>query len=141
MTTIAWPDRRADVVAALSVLAALRPHARTSWPGLTEAVHWLVDDTFWDQRSPVADIGTILGDADEADAITATLEPLSAVLDELGPTAADDDYLTHPRWREVAHAAADARHLLTAGTPEHRPGRPGHRAGGGDPDSTLDLGK
>ncbi|MET7951230.1 hypothetical protein [Micromonospora sp. NPDC005324] len=117
MTTIAWPDRRADIITALAVLATLRPHTPTSWPGLTEAVHWLIDDTFWDQRSPSSDIGTILSRANEADAITATLKPLSAILDELGPTAADDDYLTHPRWHEVTHAAADAHQLMTGQTP------------------------
>jgi len=116
MTTIAWPDRRADIINALSVLATLRPHRTTSWPGLTEAVHWLVDDTFWDQHHPRNEIGTVLADADEATAITATLEPLSAILDELGPTAADDDYLTHPRWHEVTHAAADAHRLMTGRT-------------------------
>ncbi|MGW9193042.1 SCO4402 family protein [Micromonospora chersina] len=111
--TIAWPDRRADIITALAVLATLRPHAPTPWPGLTEAVHWLIDDTFWDQHSPARDIGTILGSVKEADAITATLEPLSAILHELGPTAADDDYLTHPRWHEVTRAAADAHQLMT----------------------------
>ncbi|MEU6073881.1 hypothetical protein [Micromonospora sp. NPDC047074] len=55
--------------------------------GLTEAVHWLIDDTFWDQRHPRHDIGTILASTSEADAIAATLEPLIAILDELGPTA------------------------------------------------------
>ncbi|MEU4366689.1 SCO4402 family protein [Micromonospora chersina] len=120
MTTIAWPERRADIITALSILASLRPHTPTSWPGLTEAVHWLVDDTFWDQRSPHNDVGTILGDANEADAITATLDPLSAILDELGPTAADDDYLTHPRWHEVTHAATGAHQLMT-GQPPARP--------------------
>ncbi|MGC4891214.1 SCO4402 family protein [Micromonospora sp. DT227] len=117
MTTIAWPDRRADIITALSILATLRPHIPTPWPGLNEAVHWLIDDTFWDQRSPRSDIGTIVGDAKEADAITATLKPLSAILDELGPTAADDDYLTHPRWHEVTHAAADAHQLMAGQTP------------------------
>ncbi|MEW2331817.1 hypothetical protein AB0880_28940 [Micromonospora chersina] len=117
MTTIAWPDRRTDIINALSILAALHSHETTSWPGLTEAVHWLIDDTFWDRHHPCNDIGTILASTDEADAITATLEPLSAILDELGPTAADDDYLTHPRWHEVTHAAADAHQLMTGQTP------------------------
>ncbi|MEU1687864.1 hypothetical protein [Micromonospora sp. NPDC005707] len=117
MTTIAWPGRRADIIDALAVLATLRPPAPTSWPGLTDAVHWLIDDTFWDQRQPGSDIGTILGSAEEADAITATLHPLTAILDELGPTAADDEYLTHPRWHEVIHTATHAHQLMTSQTP------------------------
>ncbi|MEU8301146.1 hypothetical protein AB0C04_28140 [Micromonospora sp. NPDC048909] len=117
VTTIAWPDRRADIITALAVLSTLRPHTPTPWPGLTEAVHWLIDDTFWDQHSPASDIGTILASITEADAITATLTPLSAIVDELGPTAADDDYLTHPRWHDVTHAAAHAHQLMTGQTP------------------------
>ncbi|MGC4896964.1 SCO4402 family protein [Micromonospora sp. DT31] len=117
MSTVAWPDRRADIVNALHVLATLRPYEPTTWPGLSEAVHWLIDDTFWDQRHPRDDIGTILTGAGEADAISATLEPLSAVLDELGPTASDDDYLTHPRWHEVTHAATGTHQLMTGETP------------------------
>ncbi len=117
MTTIAWPDRRADIINALSILATLRPHEPTSWPRLTEAVHWLIDDTFWDQRHPRDDIGTILASTSEANAINATLEPLTAILDELGSTAPDDDYLTHPRWHEVTHAATNTHHLMTGKTP------------------------
>ncbi|MFC0030046.1 hypothetical protein ACFFMM_10980 [Micromonospora chaiyaphumensis] len=116
MTTIAWPDRRADIINALSILAALRPHEPTSWPSLTEAVHWLIDDTFWDQHDPRNDIGTILASTSEANAISATLEPLTAILDDLGPTAPDDDYLTHPRWHEVTHAAANTHQLMTGKT-------------------------
>lgn len=67
MTTVAWPDRRADIVGALGILA--------------------------------------------------TLEPPTAVLDELGPAASDDDYLTHPRWHEVTHAATGTHHLMTGETP------------------------
>ncbi|WP_116505430.1 hypothetical protein [Micromonospora sp. B006] len=51
MAIVAWPDRRADITNALSVLATLRPHGIALWPGLTEAVHWLIDDTSWDVRS------------------------------------------------------------------------------------------
>ncbi|MGW5081510.1 SCO4402 family protein [Micromonospora echinospora] len=43
------------------------------------------------------------------------LEPLLAVLAELGPTAPDDAYLAHSRWHEVARAATGA-HRLMAGS-------------------------
>jgi hypothetical protein len=87
-----------------------------SWPGLTEAVHWLVDDTGWDFHPPHdGDVGTILASRDEVDAVTATLEPLLAILDELGPFAADSDYLNHPRWNQVAQVATNA-HQLMVGT-------------------------
>lgn len=102
---------------ALAILATLQPPAPTSWPGLTEAVDWLVNDTFWDQRSPADAIGTILVNVDEADAIAATLRPLLAIIDELEPTGSDDDYLTHPRWPEVTRAAATAYQLMASQTP------------------------
>ncbi|MGX1613277.1 SCO4402 family protein [Micromonospora chalcea] len=113
MAIVAWPDRRADITNALSVLATLRPHGIALWPGLTEAVHWLIDDTSWDVRDPHDDIGTVLADRGEAEAIIATLEPLLAVLAELGPTAPDDAYLAHSRWHEVARAATGAHRLMT----------------------------
>ncbi|RQX09637.1 hypothetical protein DLJ58_14210 [Micromonospora arida] len=122
MIAITWPDRRADITNALSVLATLQPHGIASWPGLTDAVHWLIDDTFWDGHDPRDDIGTILADTSEAEAIIATLEPLLAILGALGPTAPDDDYLTHPRWHEVTRAATDTHQLMTGKTPS----RPQH---------------
>jgi hypothetical protein len=59
MTAVAWPHWRADVIEALAILVTLQPPGPMSWPGLTEAVHWLVDDTFWDQTSPSRHVGTI----------------------------------------------------------------------------------
>ncbi|WP_433388496.1 SCO4402 family protein [Micromonospora sp. KLBMP9576] len=120
MTAIARPDRRSDIINALSILATLQPHGVRSWPGLTEAVHWLVDDTFWDDRHPRDDIGTVLADTSGAEAVSATLEPLLAILDELGPTAPDEHYLTHPRWPELAQAATGT-HQLMAGRAPARP--------------------
>ncbi|XVU21315.1 hypothetical protein ACQPZJ_29080 [Actinoplanes sp. CA-054009] len=74
MTTVVWPDRRADVITALCVLAVLRADGAEAWPGLTEAVHWLVDDTFWDQHDPRSDIGTILLGTEEAAACRLLLD-------------------------------------------------------------------
>jgi hypothetical protein len=115
MTGVAWPERRADVVAALDTLASFarrRAAEPRPWPDLGDAVQWLVDETWWDERDPAQDIGLLLRDTDEATAIGAVLAPLLAMLDALGPTAPDSDYLAHPRWRETATAAARARRLL-----------------------------
>lgn len=111
MSDISLPGRRRDITTALGVLVDLRPGS-TDWPGLTEAVHWLIDDTWWDEHGPHGDVGTLLRDGREAKAITATLTPLLAVLDDLGPAANDDDYLAHPRWRDVVTAAGNAYRLL-----------------------------
>ena len=75
---VEWPDRRADVLAALDCLASAPPElsgdeADPRWADLTNAVHWLVDDTWWDQRDPRADIGLILANESEADATRAVV--------------------------------------------------------------------
>jgi hypothetical protein len=44
------PDCGADLIGALDALMTLTPQTLERWPGLTEAVHWLVDDTWWDER-------------------------------------------------------------------------------------------
>lgn len=54
---IEWPDLRQDVLNALDVLAAEPPILDENghdprWPDLKNAVHWLVDDTFWDTATP-----------------------------------------------------------------------------------------
>jgi hypothetical protein len=111
VTNVAWPGRRSDVVNALQILGTARPRELSRWPGLDEAVHWLVDDTWWDHQEPAGD-GTILHDDHEAAAITAVLGPLVAILDEIGPDEDDDVYLVHPRWEQVADAARHAHRLL-----------------------------
>lgn len=69
---IEWPDRREDVLKALDVLASIPPALGASgsdprWPDMTNAVHWLVDDTGWDHGDSVEQsIGTILRDKREA---------------------------------------------------------------------------
>lgn len=86
---VAWPGRCEDVLAALEVLAAEQPELDGSgwdprWPNLTEAVHWLVDDTFWDVHDPGASIGTILRDEREADAVREVGNAVVSVSDRQG---------------------------------------------------------
>jgi hypothetical protein len=50
-------DRRLDIIAALNVLAAPDPAVPGREPSLTEAIHWLVDETWWDKHDPVRDVG------------------------------------------------------------------------------------
>ena len=109
----AWKDRRLDVIAALDRLATITLANANDGPDLSSAVHWLVDDTFWDQHSPAEEIGLLVRDQAEADAVTTVLDPLLSVLDELGPIRADKEFLQHPLWPEVARSAADARDRLT----------------------------
>ncbi|MFS8104643.1 hypothetical protein LFM09_46830 [Lentzea alba] len=114
MTELEAPDRRGDIIDALDVLMTITPETVERWPGLTEAVHWLVDDTFWDQRDAAESIGWTLRDEQEVTAIKAVLAPLLAVLDELGPVEPDPAYLRHPSWPDVRTTAANAHRLLTS---------------------------
>jgi hypothetical protein len=83
---VEWVDRRQDIIKALRVLAAADAAAPARHPSLTDAVHWLIDDTWWDKHDPARDIGLLLTDADEAQAIKDVLKPLLPVLSDLGPT-------------------------------------------------------
>lgn len=87
---VAWSDRREDVLSALRVLAAEPPvldneSRDTRRPDLTNAVHWLIDDTSWDLQDPVTSIGTILRNGHEADAVREVV----AVSERQGTTISD----------------------------------------------------
>ncbi|MFD0202931.1 MULTISPECIES: SCO4402 family protein [Saccharothrix] len=112
---VRYPGLRGDVTDALKLFAELDREAVEQRVGdLTNAVHWLVDDTFWDMRDASEDIGYRLRDHQEVAAIKAVLDPLLVVLDELGPVAPDVDYLDHRRWPEVVTSARAAHRLLVA---------------------------
>jgi hypothetical protein len=120
-TTIEWPGRRADIAAALSVLADPNSAVPDRYPSLTDAVHWLIDDTGWDYRSPRTDIGEILVNDAEADAVAAVLEPLLGLLDEFGPLVDDAVLVQDPRWTGVLEAA---RHAIDRLDEPDAPGQP-----------------
>ena len=101
---VEWPDRREDVLNALDILASPNPSAE--WPTLTEAVHWLVDDTFWDVRDPKEDIGALLVDEHEAAAVRSVVSAVGAVAERQGPTASDQAWLDDFSWPIVRKLAA-----------------------------------
>lgn len=101
---VEWPDRREDVLNALDILASPNPSAE--WPTLTEAVHWLVDDTFWDVRDPTEDIGALLFDEHEAAAVRSVVSAVLGVSERQGPTAADQSWLDDSSWPTVRKLAA-----------------------------------
>ncbi|GAB3911837.1 hypothetical protein GCM10029964_118580 [Kibdelosporangium lantanae] len=117
---VGWSGRRDDIVEALDALATITPDSPPRWPDFTNAIHWLVDDTSWDRYqelgderfNPAAYVGPLLRDDHEVDVITAVLDPLLAVLRDLGPVRPDAEYLAHPRWPEVAATAAVAHQVL-----------------------------
>lgn len=112
--TISWPGRRGDIVAALERLATISPSSLNEWPDLKNAIHCLVDDTFWDEHPPSQEIGLLLHNETEAKAIDRVLRPLLTILDALGPVGSHIDYLNHDAWPEVSVAARSAADLLAA---------------------------
>ncbi|UMP03554.1 SCO4402 family protein [Amycolatopsis sp. EV170708-02-1] len=115
---VAWPERREDVLAALRVLAAEPPvldgaGRDTRWPDLTNAVHWLVDDTPWDLVDPVKSIGTILRDSREGDAIREVVAAVVTVSERQGPMSSDAAWFGDRGWSDVRRLATEALTCLT----------------------------
>ncbi|MBP2475870.1 hypothetical protein JOF53_004742 [Crossiella equi] len=108
------PRRRADVANALEALAGITPENIHGWADLTNTVHWLLDDTWWDRFDPRESVGDLLRDEREAGAVKAVVTPLLEILDAYSTATPDETYLTHPRWPEVREAAAKAHRLLSA---------------------------
>lgn len=108
MSDVSVPALRRGVIEGLETITRLSLETLRRSPDLTEACHLLLDDTSWDSHSPSDDIGICLKNAEEAKAISAVLDPLLAILDELGPAEEDLAYLNHDRWVQVQTASADA---------------------------------
>lgn len=107
---VEWPDRRGDVLNALGILASPNPSAE--WPTLTDALHWLVDDTFWDVRDPAEDIGALLVDEHEAAAVRLVVRALVAVSERQGSTATDQTWLNDSGWPMVRKLAKRAEIMM-----------------------------
>lgn len=116
-TQVEWPDRRLDVIEALQVLASdvpiLSPDGRdTRWPDLTSAVHWLVDDTFWDQQNPSKSIGEILTSESEAHAVRLAVRSVVIVSETVGAESTDRDWFASAEWPRVQALARSALILM-----------------------------
>jgi hypothetical protein len=117
---VQWPDWRGDVLNALDVLASEplelqgdEPDPR--WPDLTNAIHWLVDDTWWDHHDPRESIGLILRDEREATAVHEIVQAIVELSSRLGATAPDRLWLGDESWPRVrALAECAARELRRA---------------------------
>ena len=114
---ILWPDRREDLVNALRVLSDVDHQA--SWstadaapPSLTDAVHWLVDDTGLDVGAASDLIPEMLRDQSEATAVDGAVRALMLILVDLGATRPDRDYLEHPNWPDVVTTSTAALNVL-----------------------------
>ncbi len=119
---VQWPGPRGDLVNALQLLCDTDLHDRwrageKTWPDFTEAVHWLIDDTWLDHGPALERIPELLANQDEAMAIDQAASALIGLLDDLGPHTPDSAYLVHPGWPEVVRTACAA--LRVMGEPNH----------------------
>jgi hypothetical protein len=110
-------SQRLDVLEALDFLSTSVPPLGADgrdhrWPNLTEAVHWLIDDTGWDTRDPAEDVGRILQSGTEADAIRDVVAAVMGVHDRQGAEATDAAWYGDPAWTEVRRLASIAAEVL-----------------------------
>ena len=115
--TVEWPDRRHDVLNGLDTLAATPPllDSRGSairWPDLTNAVHWVADDTGWDRKDPKQSIGTLLVSVEEAEAVASVVREIVSVAERQGPEAPDRMWFDDESWPRVQSAARHAADLM-----------------------------
>lgn len=106
-----WPWRRPDLLTSLELLRDEPPALPTDgidprWPDLTFAVHYLVDDTFWDQTDIADSIGLILRDQTEADMARELVDLLVRVSDRQGAASSDACWFGDPDWPSVREAAS-----------------------------------
>lgn len=106
------PRQRQDILAGLEALAAepavdergMDPR----WPNLDNAVHWVVDDTGWDQNDPSKSVGDWLVDEGEAEAVALVVSLIRELSDRHGAEAVDADWFSDPTWPQVKDAATRA---------------------------------
>ncbi len=115
--SVTWPDRRADVISGLDTLASAPPVLQAGqsdprWPDLTNAVHWVVDDTWWDSHDPADSVGLILRDDIEAAAVRAVVTLVVRVSERQGALAADALWFADPDWSAVRQLALTALELM-----------------------------
>lgn len=111
---LSHPHVRAELVLTLEELAADDP--REIWiagrqknliTGVNQIIHFLFDDNDFSE----ADVGATLFDRRELALIEAVKSELDPIIDQL-PQGSDDEYITHPRWRNVTVAAVAARDVI-----------------------------
>ncbi|NUU16941.1 hypothetical protein HP550_06715 [Cellulomonas humilata] len=115
-----FPDRREDVLAALECLAGEPPHLSGTdvdprWPDVRNAIHWLIDDTWWDTTDPSESIGGTLCDEREAAAVSRVVEAVLAVARRRQPDDVDSLWFGDTSWPLVRTSAGEALDVLRTG--------------------------
>ena len=114
--SVEW-TQRGDVKEALILLSSGVPDLTPEgwdprWPNLTEAIHWLIDDTGWERRDPSEDVPRVLHTEEEASALAVLVRSVMKVHDRHGPTAPDAAWYGDSEWTRVQQLAATALALL-----------------------------
>lgn len=113
--SVRFPQFRRDVIAGLEAfsshqLAVSWRAGESTFPSITDAVHWIIDDTWWDTK-PVADsVGLLLTSPAEAEAVGAAVEAVLAVVEAVGPDSSDAAFAAHdlfPAAQERCRAALE----------------------------------
>jgi hypothetical protein len=105
------------VINGLDTLASTPPSLQANqrdprWPDLKNAIHWVVDDTWWDHQDPADYVGLILRDEREATAVRAVVELIVRVSERQGAAATDAMWFADPDWSEVRPLALFASTLM-----------------------------
>lgn len=113
---VEWPERREDVLNGLDALASdpvlNGDGVDQRWPDLTNVVHWVVDDTWWDHADPSESVGTVLVDAAEVRAVYEVVALVVELSERVGADTTDAQRSSDGAWPRVQEAAAAAAVLL-----------------------------
>jgi hypothetical protein len=98
------------VINRLDTLASTPPATRPSSanprsPDLNNAVHWVMDDSWWHHQDPAERVRLILHDENEARALRAVVELVVRVSERHGAAATDAMWFADPDWSEVRQLA------------------------------------
>jgi hypothetical protein len=106
---------RQNFIGGLEILTEEPPYPSGQLPHLTNAIHWFIDDTFWDVHPARDDIGWTLWNEAEAEAVSIVVLGILAILKDVGgPNSKDSRYFKHRQAPVVREAAKAALELLLA---------------------------
>jgi hypothetical protein len=112
---------RRDVLKALELLAQVPPACSPDGrdprqPNLSQALSWLIEDTFWGRlrRRPMDSVGTLLRSEREAECVDEVVTHLVLISQRCGPEAPDVRWFEDSSWVYVREAAGRAATALRA---------------------------
>jgi hypothetical protein len=116
----AWMDdgqyQRHDVLAGLEVIASDPSIGESGWdgtyPGLGNAITWVVDDTWWDQNDPSTDLGRLLHSTAEVEAVRHVVAAILDVARRHEPGTPDSEWVGDVEWPRVRLLAGEAATLM-----------------------------